>query len=116
MKFKGYRLGGIADSSELAKTDLHPVTTVLVPLPTSPSTHYLSAKIGPTGLQFELIRLAKVVSETGVGMKATVGDRMNLDLGKLRRRRGTQAKKRSRDDDDIHMEEEAPEPEEAPSG
>lgn len=79
------------------------MTTVLVPLPTSRSTHYLSAKIGLARIQFELIRLARIPSENGLGSKFTVGDRMNLDLAKLRRRRVDAGKKRPRGGMDLDV-------------
>ncbi|KAK8844610.1 hypothetical protein IAR55_006457 [Kwoniella newhampshirensis] len=73
-------------SQDLAKVDLHPATTIFVPLPTSLS-HYFVAKVTPNGIAFELLKLSRVPHEVGLGFKYAVGDRTSMDLAKLRARR-----------------------------
>ncbi|WVR03276.1 hypothetical protein IAU60_000267 [Kwoniella sp. DSM 27419] len=77
-------------SQDLAKADLHPATTIFVPLPAS-TEYYFIAKISPLGLSYDLLRVTRVPLENGLGraMKLAIGERTNLDLGKIRlRRRG----------------------------
>lgn len=71
-------------ASDLAKADLHPATSIFIPLPSS-SLHYFVAKINPQGIAFELLKLARVQAESGIGTKLVVGDRTPMDLGKMRR-------------------------------
>ncbi|OXG84460.1 hypothetical protein C349_02506 [Cryptococcus neoformans var. grubii Br795] len=71
---------------DLIKADLHPVTTVFVPLASSPN-HYFVTKAVQNGIVFELLKVAKVPNENGLGMKYMVGDRTMMDLGKLKARR-----------------------------
>ncbi|WVF66324.1 hypothetical protein IAT40_001064 [Kwoniella sp. CBS 6097] len=75
-------------SQDLAKADIHPLTTIFVPLPSS-TMHYFIARATPSGLSFELLRLARVPIENGlgVGLKLAIGDRTALDLEKLKTRR-----------------------------
>ncbi|OCF71301.1 hypothetical protein I204_07928 [Kwoniella mangroviensis CBS 8886] len=75
-------------SQDLAKVQLHPATTILIPLP-STSSHYFVTKVTQGGLAFELLKTIKVPIENGlgVGTKAAVGDRIPLDLEKLKARR-----------------------------
>lgn len=72
--------------ADLIKADLHPVTTVFVPLASSPN-HYFVTKAVQNGIVFELLKVAKVPNENGLGMKYMVGDRTMMDLGKLKARR-----------------------------
>nr|XP_019014394.1 uncharacterized protein I206_00476 [Kwoniella pini CBS 10737]OCF53175.1 hypothetical protein I206_00476 [Kwoniella pini CBS 10737] len=74
-------------SQDLAKVQLHPATTVLTPILSAP-TYYFVAKVTQAGLAFELLKVIKVPSETGmgVGMKSAVGDRIPLDLERLKSR------------------------------
>lgn len=83
---------------DLSKTDLNPATTVFVPLPVSQS-HYFVAKVTPTGIAYELLKLLRVAMESGAGFKMAVGDRIPIDLGKLVDRRAAKAVKRSLVDD-----------------
>ncbi|KAL0240364.1 hypothetical protein I308_106615 [Cryptococcus tetragattii IND107] len=71
---------------DLIKADLHPITTVFIPLASSPN-HYFVAKAVQNGIVFELLKIAKVPNENGLGMRYMVGDRTMMDLGKLRARR-----------------------------
>ncbi|WVQ93944.1 hypothetical protein IAU59_001022 [Kwoniella sp. CBS 9459] len=75
-------------SQDLAKADIHPLTTIFVPLPSS-TMHYFIARATPLGLSFELLKLARVPIENGlgVGLKLAIGDRTALDLDKLKTRR-----------------------------
>lgn len=72
--------------ADLIKADLHPITTVFIPLASSPN-HYFVAKAVQNGIVFELLKVAKVPNENGLGMRYMVGDRTMMDLGKLRARR-----------------------------
>lgn len=72
--------------ADLIKADLHPVTTVFVPLASSPN-HYFVTKAVQNGIVFELLKVAKVPNENELGMKYMVGDRTMMDLGKLKARR-----------------------------
>lgn len=80
---------------DLAKADLHPATSIFIPLPSS-SLHYFVAKINPQGIAFELLKLARVQAESGIGTKLVVGDRTPMDLGKMRERRKERVTKRRR--------------------
>ncbi|WVQ85214.1 hypothetical protein IAT38_007379 [Cryptococcus sp. DSM 104549] len=82
-------------SRDLTKAELHPVTTVFVPLPSSP-VHYFICRITGIGITFELLKLIRVPSEVGLGMKLVVGDRTTMDLEKLRARRKAGGEKESR--------------------
>lgn len=78
---------GVSDiSADLIKADLHPIITVFIPLASSPN-HYFVAKAVQNGIVFELLKVAKVPNENGLGMRYIVGDRTMMDLGKLRARR-----------------------------
>lgn len=79
----------------MAKVDLHPASTIFLPLPIS-DRHYLATKITSAGITFELIQLVRVPVENGAGMKLAVGERAPLDLGIIRGRRT--AFKRKRDE------------------
>nr|XP_019048596.1 hypothetical protein I302_02368 [Kwoniella bestiolae CBS 10118]OCF27526.1 hypothetical protein I302_02368 [Kwoniella bestiolae CBS 10118] len=72
-------------SQDLAKVHLHPATTILIPVPSSLS-HYFVTKVTQNGLAFELLKTIKLPIENGlgVGTKFAVGDRVPLDLEKLR--------------------------------
>ena len=70
---------------DLPRNDLYPATTILVPLPMS-SLHYFIAKVTPTCIAFELLRLARTVTEGRPG-KFTIGDRSPLDVARLKARR-----------------------------
>lgn len=59
---------------------------MFVPLPTSP-LHYFVTKVSARGIVFELVRLARVPMEGGVGTKLVIGDRSPMDLSRLRDRR-----------------------------
>lgn len=83
---------------DLSKTDLHPSTTVFVPLPVSQS-HYFVAKVTPTGIAYELLKLLRVPMDSSAGMKMAVGDRIPIDLGKLVDRRAAKGVKRGLEDD-----------------
>ncbi|KAK4683698.1 mediator of RNA polymerase II transcription subunit 14, partial [Tremellales sp. Uapishka_1] len=83
-------------SQDLAKADLHPASTIFVPLPTSQS-HYFVAKVTSLGVVFELLKLARIPADNGVGMKMSVGDRTPLDLSRVRERR-VEGGKRRRDE------------------
>lgn len=85
-------------TSDLAKTDLGPGSTVFVPLPVSES-HYFVCKATPEGLTYELLKLLRVPMESGGGLKLAVGDRTPIDLRKLVERRNVQRTKRSLDGD-----------------
>ncbi|RSH89438.1 mediator complex subunit [Saitozyma podzolica] len=86
-------------SQDLAKADLHPATSIFIPLPSS-SLHYFVAKINPQGIAFELLKLARVQAESGIGTKLVVGDRTPMDLGKMRERRKGRVTKRRRVEED----------------
>jgi len=73
-------------SQDLAKNDLHPASSIFVPLPTS-SMHYFMAKVGQQGITFELVKLVKVTADSGIGTKLSVGDRTPMDLARMRSRR-----------------------------
>ena len=73
-------------SQDLAKNDLHPASSIFVPLPTS-SVHYLVAKVILQGIAFELLKLSKIPADGGVGFKLAIGDRSPMDLVRLRVRR-----------------------------
>ncbi|WWC85678.1 uncharacterized protein L201_000544 [Kwoniella dendrophila CBS 6074] len=75
-------------SQDLAKVQLHPATTILVPLTSTPN-HYFVTKVTQNGLAFELLKLVKVPLDNGlgIGMKSAVGDRVPLDLKQLKSRR-----------------------------
>jgi len=72
-------------SQEMAKADIIPATSVFTPLPTSPN-HYLSGRITQQGLLFELLKLVRV-QDGAIGAKMVVGDRIPIELDKLRGRR-----------------------------
>lgn len=78
-------------SEDLSRNDLHPATSIFVPLPTSPM-HYFMAKLGSSGVTFELIKLARVPADKAIGMKLTVQDRTPLDMDKMKSRRIERAK------------------------
>ena len=46
------------------------------------------AKVLARGIVFELLKLARVPLENGIGARLVVGDRSPLDLERLRTRRG----------------------------
>ena len=71
---------------DLVKHDLHPAATIFVPLPNS-SLHHFVAKVSARGIEFELLKLARVFLSNAVGMKLEVSDRSPMDLGRLRTRR-----------------------------
>jgi len=73
-------------SQDLAKNDLHPASSIFVPLPTSPM-HYFMAKVGQQGITFELVKLIRATADSGVGTKLAVGDRTPMDLMRMRSRR-----------------------------
>lgn len=73
-------------SQDLAKSDLHPASSIFVPLPTS-NMHYFMAKVGQQGITFELVKLVRVTADNGVGTKLSVGDRTPMDLMRMRSRR-----------------------------
>jgi mediator of RNA polymerase II transcription subunit 14 len=58
------------------------------------------AKINPQGIAFELLKLARVQAESGIGTKLVVGDRTPMDLGKMRERRKERVTKRRRVEDE----------------
>jgi hypothetical protein len=58
------------------------------------------AKINPQGIAFELLKLARVQAESGIGTKLVVGDRTPMDLGKMRERRKGRVTKRRRVEED----------------
>ena len=96
--------------------DIHPATSILIPLPTiapTPNpvgmmgitnatarpaasasshlptftTHYLLVRTTTHGLSFELNRLARVSLDGGVGFKLIIADKVPVDLGLIRNRR-----------------------------
>jgi hypothetical protein len=89
-------IASIADKRvDLAKADLHPATTIFITLPSS-SLHYFVAKVTPQGIAFELLKLARVQMDSGIGTKLVVGDRTPMDLAKMRERRKERLGKRER--------------------
>ncbi|EIW73135.1 hypothetical protein TREMEDRAFT_37169 [Tremella mesenterica DSM 1558] len=60
-------------SQEISQTDLHPSTTVFVPVPSSP-LHFLAAKTNPQGIFFELIRQSDKAVPTISGFHITNRD------------------------------------------
>ncbi|TXT06056.1 hypothetical protein VHUM_03529 [Vanrija humicola] len=83
---------------DLAKTDLHPTSTVFVPLPVSQS-HYFVSKVTHDGIAYELLKLLRVPMDNGGALKMAVGDRIPIELSKLVERRKTKSQKRSLDED-----------------
>ncbi|KAL1409660.1 mediator complex subunit [Vanrija albida] len=83
---------------DLAKTDLHPTSTVFVPLPVSQS-HYFVSKVTQDGIAYELLKLLRVPMDNGGGLKMSVGDRIPIELSKLIERRKAKSQKRSLDED-----------------
>lgn len=79
----------------MAKNDLHPASSIFLPLPSS-SSFYLVTKVTAIGIAFELLSLIRVQTDNGVGMKLAVGERKVLDLGLIRNRQ-RQNQKRTRD-------------------
>lgn len=49
--------------------------------------YYFVIKVVQNGIVFEFFKVVKVFNENGLGMKYMVGDRMMMDLGKLKVRR-----------------------------
>lgn len=86
----------------MAKADLHPASTIFLPLPTS-SSHHLVTKITALGINFEVLQLVRVPAENNVGVKLAVGERTTAELGMIRGRRGG---KRKRDGEVDNGEEE----------
>lgn len=84
---------GLCLLSDLAKSDLLPASTIFVPLPSS-SLHYLVGKLTPLGISFELLRLARVPADSGIGIKLAVRDRSPMDLAKLKARRHANGEER----------------------
>lgn len=84
---------------DLSKTDLHPTSTLFVPLPVSQS-HYFVCKVTPDGIAYELLKLLRVPMDNGAGLKMSVGDRVPIDLVKLLERRKAKCVKRGLDDMD----------------
>jgi mediator of RNA polymerase II transcription subunit 14 len=78
-------------TEEVGKNDLHPASSIFVPLPSS-STHYFMAKLGLAGVSCELIKLVRVQGDKGFGAKLVVSERIPLDLSKMRSRRDERAK------------------------
>lgn len=78
-------------SEDLSRNDLHPASSIFVPLPSS-TMHYFMAKLGAAGVSFELIKLARVPADKGIGTKMSVQDRIPLDLVKMKSRRLERAK------------------------
>lgn len=72
--------------SDMAKADLHPASTIFLPLPTS-ERHYLTTKITSVGIMFELLQLMRIPADHGVGMKLVIGERAVVDLRLIRERR-----------------------------
>lgn len=90
-------------TNDLSKTDLHPSTTVFVPLPVS-QNHYFVAKVTTRGIAYELLKLLRVPMEGNGGMKMSVGDRIPIDLGKLVERRAAKGAKRGIDGEEARAE------------
>ncbi|ORY27374.1 hypothetical protein BCR39DRAFT_589263 [Naematelia encephala] len=94
-------------SQDMAKNELHPASTVFVPLPTS-ELHHLTARVAGQGVAFELVKLVRSPSEAGLGMKLAIGDRSPVDLVRLRARRkdrkGANPGKRAREADQLVVE------------
>lgn len=89
--------------------ELHPATSIFVPLPTiapapstlpfgpiatqpaislpSHTTHYLLVRMLSHGLAFELIRMARVQLDGGVGSRLIIADKVPVDLEVMRQRR-----------------------------
>nr|ODN88985.1 hypothetical protein L203_02391 [Cryptococcus depauperatus CBS 7841] len=80
----------------MTKAELHPASTIFLPLPVSAS-HYLVAKVSSVGVSFELIKVIRVPHENGIGRMMVVGDQTGMDLAKLRRRRQEKKRRESRD-------------------
>jgi mediator of RNA polymerase II transcription subunit 14 len=78
--------------SELAEHGLVPASTIFVPLPTS-DLHFL--------VVFELLRIARVPAENGIGLKLAVKDREPMDLNRLRQRRLAADRKRKAPGQDL---------------
>lgn len=72
---------------DMARADLHPAATIFLPLPTS-STHHLITKVTALGIVFEVLQLIRVQADNGAGVKLGVGERVGVDLGMIRSRRG----------------------------
>ena len=86
----------------MAKNDLTPASTIFIPLPTS-NLHHLVTKVSPASIEFELLRLARVPAENGVGMKLAIRDRSPLDLQRLRQRTVDAKNKRKREDAALEL-------------
>jgi mediator of RNA polymerase II transcription subunit 14 len=86
--------------SELAEHGLVPASTIFVPLPTS-DLHFLVVRITPDGVVFELLRIARVPAENGIGLKLAVKDREPMDLNRLRQRRLAADRKRKAPGQDL---------------
>ncbi|BEI89208.1 uncharacterized protein CcaverHIS019_0205700 [Cutaneotrichosporon cavernicola] len=82
------------------KSDLHPSSTVFVPLPVS-QNHYFVAKVTTKGIAYELLKLLRVPMEGNGGMRMSVGDRIPIDLAKLVERRAAKGAKRGLDAEDA---------------
>jgi hypothetical protein len=84
---------------DLARNELHPASSIFVPLPTSP-LHYFTARVTPSGLVFELLKLARVTvpatATAAAGSKMDVGDRIVVEVQKLRDRRLEKGKGKGR--------------------
>ncbi|CAK9786479.1 hypothetical protein CC85DRAFT_270293 [Cutaneotrichosporon oleaginosum] len=87
-------------TNDLSKTDLHPSTTVFVPLPVS-QNHYFVAKVTTKGIAYELLKLLRVPMEGNGGMKMSVGERIPIDLAKLVERRAAKGAKRNLDGEET---------------
>ncbi|WVQ74051.1 hypothetical protein IAR50_003633 [Cryptococcus sp. DSM 104548] len=76
---------------ELTKADLHPLSTLFLPLPSSPYHYFVAQVLPPVGLAmgigFQIIKLSRSPSDSGIGTKWIVGDRTSVSLEKLRARR-----------------------------
>lgn len=99
----------------MTANDLHPATCIFIPLPTiapvpsfasaaacaklgtlgrspaalpSHTTHYLLVRTTVQGLAYELLRMARVQQDGGVGWRLIIGDKLPVDLGMIRSRRG----------------------------
>ncbi|KAI9633134.1 mediator complex subunit MED14-domain-containing protein [Dioszegia hungarica] len=67
-------------SQDMAKADLHPASSIFLPLPNS-ANHHLVTRITGSGVVFEVLQLVKVQAENGAGWKLGIGERVGIDRG-----------------------------------
>lgn len=72
---------------DMAKADLHPASSIFLPLPNS-ANHHLVTRITGSGVVFEVLQLVKVQAENGAGWKLGIGERVGIDRGLISGRKG----------------------------